>query len=232
MTCLFDAAAQMNVPIIVSGQVTDALTHRGVRQLQIINLSNINRFYGDSTGNFLIQTGRNDSIVFIAKGYTTYYLCFRDSPEKKVFAVNIQMSKVSVDLPEITVKSEREFEQIHDDAKKLGYDKKDYMVHGAQILQSPFTYLYELFSTREKDKRAYAELMNTVRKNQLVEELVNNYMSLGILRLEPDEVEDFVEFAAVPEDFLKTMSEYDFILYLQQQLRMFHSRVLPPLRDK
>jgi hypothetical protein len=150
---------------------------------------------------------------------------------KKVYTHHPVMNKVSVELPEVTVKSEREFEQIHQDAQKLGYDKDDYMVHGAQILQSPFTYLYQVFSTREKDKRAYAELMNEVKRKQLVEELVNNYMSLGILRLDPDEVEDFVDFAEVPEDFLKTMSEYEFILYLRIQVNRFHSRMLPPLRD-
>lgn len=226
------AQAQENTPILVTGQAIDALTHRGVKHLQIINLTNINRFYGDSSGYFLVQAGRNDSLVFIAKGYATAYLCYQDSPVQKVYNLQLILSKVSVELPEITVKTDRKFEEISSDAQKLGYDKKDYMVHGAQVLQSPFTYLYQLFSVQEKDKRAYAELMNDVRRKQLVEELVNNYLSLGVLRLEPDEVEDFVDFANVPEDFLKTMSEYEFILYLQQQSRLFHSRVLPPLRDR
>ena len=103
------------------------------------------------------------------------------------------------------------------------------MVHGYQIIQSPFTYLYELFSTREKDKRGYAQLMNEERKNELVTELVNNYISLGILNLETSEVNDFVDFAEIPEDFLKTTNEYDFVLYLQWQEKLFHHRKLPAM---
>jgi hypothetical protein len=141
------------------------------------------------------------------------------------------MNKVTVELPEVTVKSEREFGQIHSDAQKLGYNQRDYMVHGYQILQSPFTYLYQLLSTKEKDKRGYAELMNQGKKKQLVAELVNNYMALGILRIDPLDVDAFVDYVEVPEDFLKTVSEYDFILYLESQLDAFHHRALPPVQQ-
>jgi hypothetical protein len=106
------------------------------------------------------------------------------------------------------------------------------MLHGTDIAVSPFTYLYQLFSVRERDKRGYAELTNEGRKKQLVRELVNNYISLGILRLEPDEVDAFIDYAEVPEDFLKTVSEYDFILYLKYQADNFHRRTLPPLPER
>lgn len=216
--------------IIVNGQVIDALTHRGVKSLQIVNLKNISRFYGDSSGNFVLQAGKEDSLVFVAKGYQTSYLCYKDSPSQKIYTLTLKMNKVSVELPEITVKSEREFGQVHKDAQKLGYNQRDYMVHGYQILQSPFTYLYQLLSTKEKDKREYAELMNDDRKRQLVEELINNYMSLGILRIDPSEAHDFANYVQVPEDFLKTVSEYDFILYLEIQLDAYHKRGLAPVQ--
>jgi hypothetical protein len=69
--------------------------------------------------------------------------------------------------------------------------------------------------------------MNAGRKNELVKELVNNYISLDILDLELSEVNDFVDFAEVPEDFLKTTNEYDFIRYLQLREISFHRRILP-----
>ena len=230
MMATFFCYAQTKTSIIINGQAIDALTHRPVKTLQAINLSNIQRFYGDSSGNFFMQAGKEDSLVFVGKGYQTSYLCYKDSPLQKIYTLTLTMNKVTVELPEITVKSEREFGQIHHDAQKLGYNQRDYMVHGYQILQSPFTYLYQLLSTKEKDKRGYAELMNQGKKKQLVAELVNNYMSLGILRIDPSDVDAFVDYLEVPEDFLKTVSEYDFIEYLQWQLDAFHHRVLPQVQ--
>jgi hypothetical protein len=231
MMATFFCGAQNTASIIINGQALDALTHRPVKPLQIINLNNIQRFYGDSTGNFIVQVGKEDSIVFVAKGFQTTYLCYKDSPLQKIYTLTLKMNKVTVELPEVTVKSEREFQQIHADAQKLGYNKRDYMVHGYQILQSPFTYLYQLLSTREKDKRGYAELMNEDKKKQLIRELINNYMSLGILRIDPSEVDDFLDFINVPDDFLKSIDEYDFILYLQEELERFHHRILPPAQN-
>lgn len=215
--------------IIITGQALDAITHRAVKPLQVVNTRNLQRFYGDSLGNFIIQCAKEDTLYVVARGYATISLCYKDSALKKIYMLNLRMYKISVVLPEVTVRSNREFGDVHHDAQKLGYNEKDYMVHGYQIIQSPFTYLYELFSTREKDKRGYARLMNQERKNQLVKELVNNYISLGILDLDPMEVKDFVEFAEVPENFLKTTNEYDFVLYLQWQVKQFHRRKLPEM---
>ena len=215
--------------ILITGQALDAVTHRPVKPLQVINTRNLQRFYGDSLGNFIIQCARGDTLYVVAKGYATISLCYLDSVPKQIYTLNLRMYKFNVVLPEVTVRSNRDFGEVHHEAQKLGYDRKDYMVHGYQIIQSPFTYLYELFSTREKDKREYAQLMNQDRKNELVKELVNNYISLGILNLDPSEVNDFVDFAEVPEDFLKTTNEYDFILYLQWREKLFHHRKLPAM---
>ncbi|MFI5134257.1 MAG: hypothetical protein ACHQD9_00260, partial [Chitinophagales bacterium] len=231
MTATFFCQAQTKIPIIIDGQAIDALTHRPVKPLQIINLTNIQRTYGDSSGNFIIEAGKNDSLVFISRGYETTYLCYKDSLLQKIYTLTIRLNKVTVELPEVIVQSQRDFEQVHKDAQSLGYNKNDYMVHGMEILQSPFTYLYQLFSTREKDIRGYAELENEGKKKQLIKELVNNYMSLGILKLDPSEVDNFVDYIEVPDDFLKTVDEYDFISYLQFQADRFHHRVLPSIQN-
>ena len=203
------------------------MTRKPIKPLQIVNKKTIQRFYGDSLGNFIVQSSQYDTLYAVSKGYATVSICYKDSPLKKIYTLNLRMYKFNVELPEVTVQTNRDFTEVHHDAQKLGYNKKDYMVHGYQIIQSPFTYLYQLFSTREKDKREYAQLMNTGRKNEMVKELVNNYISLGILNLDLSEVNDFVDFAEVPEDFLKTTNEYDFIRYLQMREILFHQRKLP-----
>lgn len=174
-----------------------------------------------------MQAGKSDTLYVTSRGFATVSLCYKDSPLKKIYTLNLKMYKITFQLPEVTVQTKRDFSEVHKEAQKLGYNQNDYMVHGYQIIQSPFTYLYELLSTREKDKREYAQLMNMGRKNELVRELVNNYISLDILNLDLTEVSDFVDFVEVPEDFLKTTNEYDFIRYLQAEEILFHRRKLP-----
>ncbi len=223
---LSSSFAQTN-SIIIAGQALDGLSHKPIKPLQIINTRNIQRFYGDSSGNFIVQVSKSDTLYVVSRGYATISLCYKDSPLKKIYTLALKMYKITFELPEVTVQSNRDFSEVHKQAQKLGYNEKDYMVHGYQIIQSPFTYLYQLLSTREKDKRGYAQLMNAARKNELVKELVNNYILLDILNLDPSEVNDFVDFAEVPEDFLKTTNEYEFIRYLQWRVISFHRRILP-----
>jgi len=215
--------------IIITGQAIDGLSRKPIKPLQIVNTKTIQRFYGDSSGNFIVQASKSDTLYVVSKGYATLSLCYKDSPLQKIYTLDLRMYRISVELPEVTVQTNRDFTEVHHEAQKLGYNKNDYMLHGYQIIQSPFTYLYQLFSTREKDKRGYAQLMNEGRKNELVKELVNNYISLDILDLELSEVNDFVDFAEVPEDFLKTTNEYDFIRYLQMRVKLFHQRKLPAM---
>jgi hypothetical protein len=106
--------------------------------------------------------------------------------------------------------------EIHNDAQKLGYNKDDYMVHGlGNIMQSPFTYLYELLSKRAQDERKYAELMNYGKKEQLLKELIVKYNELELLSIESEDVGRFVDYCQISEAMIKTTTEYDFVRYLQ-----------------
>src|SRR5439155_23374657 len=89
--------AQTNSPsIIITGQALDGLSHRPVKPLQIINTRNIQRFYGDSLGNFIVQVSKNDTLYAVSKGYATVSLCYKDSPLKKIYTLNLKMYKISV----------------------------------------------------------------------------------------------------------------------------------------
>lgn len=207
--------------IQVSGQAIDALSKRPVADLQIINTTTRDRFTGDSLGRFKIVITKLDSLFITATGYSSQVLSFRDSSSHDKYSVLIRMNQIEIELPNVNVHSNRDFDQIHRDAQKLGYDPKDYMVHGFNVINSPLTAIYQQTSNKEKDKRGYAELMNKVHQRQLLHEILQKYMDLGVIKLQPDEEGPFLDFCDIPEIMLKNSLEYDIVAYMKEMYPKF-----------
>ena len=218
--CLAGAFAQHS-PIQLSGWGIDSISRRPIINLQIINKKTGERFFSDNAGYFRVKADREDSLFLTATGYSSKTVSFRDSVYQEKYLVKFYLNKIQIELPNIIVQSNREFDMIRRDALKLGYDKKDYSLHGYQVLQSPITALYQQFSNREKDKRGYAELMNKVHQRELQREILQKYIDTGVINLEQEEISSFLDFCSITEYMLKTSPEYDIALYMKSRFMAF-----------
>ncbi|MBX7108212.1 MAG: hypothetical protein K1X61_06140 [Chitinophagales bacterium] len=207
--------------IRISGWGIDSMNKRPVINMQLINKRTQERSISDNAGYFQVVALQQDSIFLVANGYSAKTISFRDSVYKERYIVTIYLHKIQVELPAVEVQPQREFEQIHRDALKLGYDKKDYTLHGYQVLQSPITAIYEQFSHREKDKRGYAELMNKVHQRELQREILQKYIDNDVIPLKPEEISPFLDYCDIPEYMLKTAMEYDIVLYMKSKYYAF-----------
>ncbi len=207
--------------IRISGWGIDSMNKRPVINMQLINKRTQERSISDNAGYFQVVALQQDSVFLVANGYSAKTISFRDSVYKERYLVTIYLHKIQVELPAVEVQPQREFEQIHRDALKLGYDKKDYTLHGYQVLQSPITAIYEQFSHREKDKRGYAELMNKVHQRELQREILQKYIDNDVIPLKPEEISPFLDYCDIPEYMLKTAMEYDIVLYMKSKYYAF-----------
>lgn len=205
----------------VSGWGIDSISKRPIINLQIINKRTQDRYFSDNAGYFQLNVLRSDSLFVVATGYSSKTISFKDSIVKQQYLITIFLKKIQIDLPNINVQSYREFDQIKRDALGLGYNKKDYQLHGYQVLQSPITAIYQQFSNREKDKRDYAELMNKVRQRELQREILQKYIENDVIPLEPDQVSAFLDYCNISEYMLKTAQEYDLVLYMKNRYQQF-----------
>lgn len=222
-SCLKNALAQ-EVTIRISGWGIDSMNKRPIINLQIINMRTQQKSFSDNAGYFQMVASPKDSLFFVATGYSAKIICFVDSIFKERYLITVFLHKIQIELPTIEVQPEREFELIHRDALRLGYDKKDYQLHGYQVLQSPITAIYQQFSHREKDKRGYAELMNKVHQRELQREILQKYIDNDVIPLKPEEISSFLDFCAIPEYMLKTALEYDIVLYMKSKYFQFIRR--------
>ena len=88
-------------------------------------------------------------------------------------------------------------------------------------MESPITALYQAFSRRERNKRLVAEMRNNDRRRELLKELFRKYVDNDIITLDNADFDDFVDFSNVSENFMKTSTQYEFIMYIKKRFEVY-----------
>jgi hypothetical protein len=131
------------------------------------------------------------------------------------------MKRLEVSLKPVDIVSPRDLEEIQKDIETLGFDEKDYMLSGVDAVSSPITYLYQQFSRRERNKREVAEMRNNDKRRALLKELFRKYVDAEIISLRDEEFDDFIDFCRVSDDFMKSSTQYDFIMYVKKRFELY-----------
>lgn len=194
-----------------------------LEDLMVINLRTNQGVFGKADGSFSIRIQHGDSIVIASLGYEYRKVSFHDSVPKPVYNIEVPLVKLSVTLKEITVFSPRELDSIYKDIKKLGYSEDDYTIDGINAIESPITFLYLQYNKLEQLKRYNAERINNEKRRRLLKQLLTNYVSHDIFYLDEKEFDDFIDFANIPEEYMKRASQYDFCVFVKQRFEIYQA---------
>jgi hypothetical protein len=91
------------------------------------------------------------------------------------------------------------------------------LVTGISILESPITALYQAFSKKEQNKRWIQEQKYKDDQRRVVKELLRLYVAFDIINMTEDAFDDFIQFLNMDDDFLKTSSEMELILFIKDK---------------
>ena len=91
------------------------------------------------------------------------------------------------------------------------------LVTGINILESPITALYQAFSKKEQNKRWIQEQKYKDDQRRIVKELLRLYVAFDIINMSEDDFDDFIQFLNMDDDFLKTSSEMELILFIKDK---------------
>jgi len=215
--------AQTDTNLIhVNGRVYDPATKTpDLNNFMIVDMETQHGFYGKADGSFSIDINKNDTLVIAVIGYEFVKYCFRDSVKKDRYDILVRLKRKVMQLPEVRIIAPRDLEAIEKDIQKLGYNKRDYEISGIDALQSPITFLYEEFSRYERLRRHNAQIVNNEKRRNLLKELLSRYVADEIINLTNDEFEHFIDFCNVEETFLKTSTQYDFMVYIKRKFELF-----------
>jgi hypothetical protein len=207
----------------VRGKLVDAGGLSSFEGFMVINKRTGTGFFGESSGNFYIKVNKNDTIMLGAYGYKTISICMADSVDKSSYFVQVYLPKLQYDLKEVEIFPERELKQVYKDIEKLGFEPKDYILSGIDAVYHPITFLYQSYSRRERQKRLAYELINDEKRRDLLKELFKKYVNHNIIALDDSQFDSFIDFIQVDDYFLKSSSQYDFIMFVKFKYEEFEA---------
>ncbi len=209
--------------VTVHGQVLAGDGEHVFYDLMIVNRRLRTGSFGNVDGTFTVTALRSDTLLIGAGGYVTRTVPLGEYDESELRSLNITLRPWEIELKPVAVLPERTLKEIQADIAKLGYKESDYRTSGVDALESPITFLYQEFSRRERSKRQVAELRNEDRKRELLRELLHKYVEYDIINLGNESFDDFIDFCAVPEEAIKGLSQYDFLVYVKKKYELYSS---------
>ena len=190
--CFFsDASAQnpCDSTLVISGWV---FSSEGdvVPASRIVNRNSGGGAFVELDGSFLLRACPGDTRFLGAIGYYSVERPVFEGMEKRMFKSHLNTFKLKWVLAEVL--APRTLNKFRD-IETFGYDEKD-CDSSVDAFSSPITFLYEQFSRVERSKRLVAELENTDRRRELLQELFSKYVDYDIIQLDADEFKAFAEF--------------------------------------
>lgn len=222
-TLLLATAGALAQEVTIAGKVISSDPERTLYDLMVVNKRTRVGAFGKVDGSFSVRAQKTDTLIIGSAGHQSVFVCMKDSAAKDAYTVNVKLMQNVIRLREFQVVPKRDLEDIQKEIAELGYKEEDYMLNGVNALESPITFLYQSFSKREASKRIVAELRNEDRKRALLKELLKRYVEYDIINLSNDSFDDFIDFCAVPDEVIKGLSQYDFLMHIKKKYELYSS---------
>ena len=235
MLCLH-VSAQTNdkiEPIQIKGIILSVIDSTPIAYVHIIDLTTGYGTAGDYMGEFSMRIYLGDTIRFSALGYKSLLLNLDEAPSGKHASFTIYMEEKVYDIPEIEVHPYPNFSdfkhaflnlELPEDSFKVDLNLPEVGTSQAArfangqvglIIEGPFTAIYDKFSRKGKDKRAYDELM--IRRTSYNAEVIKRVTGLT----DPDQIISFMFFCDISTAFITQASDYEIIEAINKCFKEF-----------
>ena len=208
----------VQVKIKVEGKIRQP-NDQSISTVIVVNQSTKKGVFGKSDGSFSIECLKTDTLSFTSIGYDSRTICFKDSIMRESYDIVLYLEERIATLNVVEIFAPRDLESIQKDIEKLGYNEDDYMLSGLNAVASPITFLYQQFSKVEKSKRLVKEMENEDQKRSLLKELFHHYVDYEIIDLSDEEFDAFIDYINVSDEFIKTSSQYDFLIFVRDKYK-------------
>lgn len=201
--------------MLVSGKIIDTLRLQNFYNLMVVNKTTGRGVFGQPNGHFSVYATTGDLIALSTKGYPVYQFVVKpdENCQSKVLAY---IERLPQETPEVIVRPLKTLEQIKEERENLAL-RETRTVTGVSALQSPITFLYQAFSKKEQNKRWIAEQEFKDDQRRIVQELLRLYVAFDIIELSDTEFDAFITFLNIDEQFIKTATEMELILFIKDK---------------
>lgn len=205
--------------VFISGKVLDTLREQNFFNLMVVNKSTGRGVFGQPNGHFSVYARPGDRIALSTKGYPVYEFVAKPD-ENCQCRVEAYIERLPQEVQEIIVRPLKTLEEIKEEREALAL-RETRTVTGVNVLQSPITALYQAFSKKEQNKRWIAEQQYKDDQRKIVKELLRLYVAFDIIELSEADFDEFITFLNLDEQFIKTASEMELILFIKDKYEHF-----------
>ncbi len=205
--------------VFISGKVLDTLREQNFFNLMVVNKSTGRGVFGQPNGHFSVYARPGDRIALSTKGYPVYEFIAKPDDNCQC-RVEAYIERLPQEVQEIVVRPLKTLEEIKEEREALAL-RETRTVTGVNVLQSPITALYQAFSKKEQNKRWIAEQQYKDDQRKIVKELLRLYVAFDIIELSEADFDEFITFLNLDEQFIKTASEMELILFIKDKYEHF-----------
>ena len=207
--------------VFVSGRVEDTMFRDMFYNLMVINKTTGRGVFGQPNGYFSVYVRPGDKIALSTKGYPVYeFIAQADGDcQNHIYAI---IERIPQEIEQVVVRPLKSLEQIKEERQSLS-QRETRLVSGINVLESPITALYQAFSKKEQNKRWIAEQQYKDDQRRVVKELLRLYVAFEIIDLSEEIFDDFITFLNIDENFIKTASEMELVLFIKDKYEHFKS---------
>ncbi len=205
--------------VFVSGRVVDTMNRDMFYNLMVINKTTGRGVFGQPNGYFSVYVNAKDKIALSIKGYPVYeFIAAADSDCQNHILAYIE--RIPQEIEQVIVRPLKSLEQIKEERQALTL-RETRQVTGINVLQSPITALYQAFSKKEQNKRWISEQQYKDDQRRVVKELLRLYVAFDIIDLPEATFDDFITFLNIDDNFIKTASEMELVLFIKDKYDHF-----------
>ena len=206
--------------ITITGKVLDTTKTISFYNVMVVNKTVGKGIFGNYDGSFSITVKKSDKIGISVTGYKTQYFSFKNKAYKPNYTLTVYLDLITASSAPVEVKPLKTLQELQEERAKIAKRELP-QVTVTNAIQSPITALYVAFSKREKTKRMIAEMEYKDQQREVVKELLRVYVHADIITLEDDEFDDFITFLNLNDNFLKSATDYELIVYIKQKFEHF-----------
>jgi hypothetical protein len=148
------------------------------------------------------------------------------------------MFRIPIELTEVQITAIKTHQQIRKSINNLYVPNTD-LYPDAKPLQNPISYLYELISKKEKEKRLAANLQTEYSKRSILKELFRLYNAYNIIDLPEEDYENFITYLNIPYEYMQSVSDYDLAVIIKYKFKSYRDdknnwlkqEIYPPALD-
>lgn len=213
----------------LSGEIINKEDGEIVPYVHIINATTNEGTTSDLSGKFSLTINRSDTLIFSAVGFEKYSLTLVDNEIKsRDYYIRILLDQSSYELAPVNIyafKDEAGFKQDILNMQLPDPANSKIVIPGAYegpaapkdlnsnfSLGSPITAIANVFSKEAKELRKYGKVLKDAPKQKALNEKYNLEVVKEITGLKDEELNQFMHFCKIPEDYILKANDYEIIL--------------------